>query len=228
MRYPYLAIFLLSGIMTFGACSHGNDKPNVVIIYSDDIGYGDIGAYGATLIPTPNIDKLASEGIQFTDGHCAASTCSPSRYALLTGEMGFRHEVGIQSVNAPATIRPSQFTLGTLFQNAGYKTGIIGKWHLGLGDGEVNWNKEIKPGPLEVGFDYCFIIPSSNDRSPFVYVENHRVYNHDPNDPITVARKRIPDSIPGTKYPDAILFNFAIVLFISFLSNNTFNIDDYE
>ncbi len=100
---------------------------------------------------------------------------------------------------------PTQFTLGTLFQNAGYRTGIIGKWHLGLGDGDVNWNKEIKPGPLEVGFDYCFIIPSSNDRSPFVYVENHRVYNGDPNDPITVSREPIPDSIPGTKYPDAIL-----------------------
>ena len=177
----------------------------MVIIYSDDIGYGDVGAYGAELIPTPNIDKLASEGIQFTDGHCAASTCSPSRYALLTGEMGFRRDVGIQSVGAPATIQPSQFTLGTLFQNAGYRTGIIGKWHLGLGNGNVNWNQEIKPGPLEVGFDYCFIIPSSNDRSPFVYVENHRVYNSDPNDPITVARKRIPDSIPGTRYPDAIL-----------------------
>ena len=188
-------------------CSCGNEKekPNVVIIYSDDIGYGDIGAYGAELIPTPNIDKLASEGIRFTDGHCAASTCSPSRYALLTGEMGFRRDIGIQSVGAPATIRPSQFTLGTLFQNAGYRTGIIGKWHLGLGDGDVNWNKEIKPGPLEVGFDYCFIIPSSNDRSPFVYVENRRVYNSDPNDPITVSRYPIPDSVPGTEYPDAML-----------------------
>jgi len=197
------------------SCSHGNDKPNVVIIYSDDIGYGDIGVYGAGLIPTPNIDKLASEGIRFTDGHCAASTCSPSRYALLTGEMGFRKNAGIQPVNAPATIQPTQFTLGKLFQNAGYKTGIIGKWHLGLGNGDINWNKEIKPGPLEVGFDYCFIIPSSNDRSPFVYVENHRVYNDDPNDPITVSRDRIPDSIPGTKYPDAILNNDPFFLLLT-------------
>ncbi len=205
MKNISIVTLLLAGMSLLCSCSNGQEKPNVVIIYSDDIGYGDIGAYGATLIPTPNIDKLASEGIQFTDGHCAASTCSPSRYALLTGEMGFRRDVGIQSVNAPATIRPTQFTLGKLFQEAGYRTGIIGKWHLGLGDGEVNWNREIKPGPLEVGFDYCFIIPSSNDRSPFVYVENHRVYNDDPNDPITVSRKRIPDSIPGTKYPDAIL-----------------------
>lgn len=201
----YCITIILAVVSLFCSCSKESDKPNVVIIYSDDIGYGDIGANGAMLIPTPNIDKLASEGIQFTDGHCAASTCSPSRYALLTGEMGFRRDVGIQSVSAPATIQPSQFTLGTLFQNAGYRTGIIGKWHLGLGDGNVNWNREIKPGPLEVGFDYCFIIPSSNDRSPFVYVENHRVYNFDPNDPITVSRKRIPDSIPGTEYPDAIL-----------------------
>ncbi len=198
-------LILLAGISFLCSCNKRNDRPNVVILYSDDIGYGDIGIYGARLISTPNIDNLASEGIQFTDAHCAASTCSPSRYALLTGEMGFRKNVGIQSVNAPATISPKQFTLGKLFQKAGYRTGIIGKWHLGLGNGELNWNKEIKPGPLEVGFDYCFIIPSSNDRAPFVYIENHRVYNNDPSDPITVSRERIPDSIPGTKYPDALL-----------------------
>lgn len=187
------------------SCNKKNEQPNVVIIYTDDIGYGDIGVNGAKLIPTPNIDRLASEGIQFTDGHCAASTCSPSRYAFLTGEMGFRKNVGIQGINAPATIKPTQFTMGKLFQEAGYQTGIIGKWHLGLGNGDIDWNGEIKPGPLEAGFDYSFIIPYSNDRSPFVYVENHRVYNHDPDDPITVSKMPIPDSIPGTEYPDALL-----------------------
>jgi arylsulfatase A-like enzyme len=119
--------------------------------------------------------------------------------------MGFRKNVGIQPVNAPASIQSTQFTLGTLFQKAGYQTGIVGKWHLGLGSGKMDWNKEITNGPNDVGFDYSFIIPSSNDRSPFVFVENNKVYNLDPNDPITVSRTRIPDSIPGTKYPDALL-----------------------
>ncbi len=204
MQKNNLLIVLIVSSLCFFACDQAEEKPNVIIFYSDDIGYGDIGVYGADLIKTPNIDKLASEGIRFTDGHCAASTCSPSRYALLTGEMGFRKKVGVQPVNAPLSIQPTQFTIGKLFQQAGYQTGIIGKWHLGLGNGDINWNKEIKPGPNEVGFDYSFIIPSSNDRSPFVYVENHKVYNYDPNDPITVSRVPIPDSIAGTSYPDAI------------------------
>ena len=195
------------------SCSEKEEQPNVLIIYTDDIGYGDIGVNGAELIPTPQIDKLAEEGLRFTDGHCAASTCSPSRYALLTGEMGFRKNIPIQGINAPATIQPSQFTLGKLFQHAGYTTGIVGKWHLGLGNGEIDWNEEIKPGPMEAGFDYSFIIPYSNDRAPFVYVENQKVYNYDPEDPITVTKKRIPDSIPGTKYPDAMLNPDAITVY---------------
>ena len=195
--------FILTLILS--RCISPADKPNFIIIMADDIGYGDIGINGAKRISTPNIDKLAKGGIQFTDGHCAASTCSPSRYALLTGEMGFRKNIAIQGVNAPAIIQPSQFTMGKLFQQAGYKTGIVGKWHLGLGDGNIDWNREIQPGPREAGFDYSFIIPYSNDRAPFVYVENQRVYNYDPNDPITVSKIRIPDSIPGSEYPDAIL-----------------------
>ncbi|MCC5929178.1 MAG: arylsulfatase [Cyclobacteriaceae bacterium] len=199
-------LLTLGTVLFFTSCEKAGTKirPNVIIIYTDDIGYGDIGVYGAELIPTPNIDRLAKEGIMFTDAHCAASTCSPSRYALLTGEMGFRKNVGIQPVNAAAIIDTSQFTLGKLFQTAGYQTAIIGKWHLGLGNGDVNWNEAVKPGPLEFGFDYSFIIPSSNDRSPFVYLENHHVYNLDPNDPLTVSRYPIPDSVPGTAYPDVV------------------------
>lgn len=194
-------------------CISPADKPNFIIIMADDIGYSDLGCYGATQIPTPNIDRLAKEGLQFTDGHCAASTCSPSRYALLTGEMGFRKNVGILGINAPATIQPSQFTMGKLFQQAGYKTGIVGKWHLGLGDGIPDWNSEVKPGPREAGFDYSFVIPNTNDRAPFVYLENQRVYNSDPDDPITVSKMRIPDSIPGTVYPDALLNPEAITVY---------------
>lgn len=191
-------------VMSLFIISCSPKQPNVLIIYTDDIGYGDIGAYGAHMIPTPNIDLLAKEGLRFTDAHCAASTCSPSRYSFLTGEMGFRKNVGIQPVNAAATIGENQFTLGKLFQEAGYSTAIIGKWHLGLGDGNADWNKAIKPCPNDMGFDYSFIIPSSNDRSPFVYLENRHVYNYDPADPITVSMYPIPDSIPGIKHPDAI------------------------
>lgn len=194
----YLSLLLIA--LSFFSCTK---QPNVLVIYTDDIGYGDISSYGAHVIQTPNIDQLANEGLRFTDAHCAASTCSPSRYALLTGEMGFRKNVGIQEVNSAATIDESQYTLGNLFQDAGYETAIIGKWHLGVGEGDADFNKDIYPCPIDMGFDYNFIIPSSNDRSPFVYLENRRVYNYDPNDPITISRDPIPDSIPGTKYPDA-------------------------
>lgn len=214
MKPKYAIVLLIIILNSLSSCSQKvKEQPNVIIIYSDDIGYGDIGVYGASLIPTPNIDKLASEGIRFTDGHAAASTCSPSRYALLTGEMGFRKNVEIQPVNAPLSIQPSQFTIGDLFQQAGYRTGTIGKWHLGLGNGNIDWNKAIAPGPAELGFDYSFIIPSSNDRSPFVYVENQTVYNADPDDPITVSRVPIPDDVIGTKYPDAILNPEAVTVY---------------
>ncbi|WP_411847500.1 sulfatase-like hydrolase/transferase [Roseibacillus persicicus] len=181
-------------------------KPNVVIIYGDDVGYADLGCYGAEKIPTPNLDKLAAEGVRFTDAHCAAATCTPSRYSLLTGEMAFRKEgTGILAGNAKMAIDPEQFTLADTFQAGGYHTGVIGKWHLGLGDGKtpIDFNGEVKPGPLEIGFDYCFMLPSTNDRVPCVYLENHHIVNLDPEDPITVSYgKRIPDDVPGTKYPD--------------------------
>ena len=197
-----LKILLFIASFSF-SCNNKIKQPNIVIIYTDDIGYGDVGVYGATQIPTPNIDKLANEGLLFTDGHCAASTCSPSRYALLTGTMGFRENVDIIGVNKPAVIDSTQFTMGRLFKQAGYHTGIVGKWHLGIGKGDTDWNGVVKPGPREAGFDYSFIIPYSNDRAPFVYLENQRVFNYDPDDPITVSKNRIPDSIPGTEYPDA-------------------------
>jgi arylsulfatase A-like enzyme len=177
------------------------DKPNVVIIYGDDVGYADVGAYGSKLIPTPNIDKLAAEGLRFTDGHCTAATCSPSRFAMLTGIHGFRHGVRILPPNAPMKIPTDIMTLPKVFQKAGYQTGIIGKWHLGIGDGNLDWNGEIKPSPLDVGFDYMFLLPSTNDRVPCVYVENRHVVNLDPKDPLFVGK---PADAPAesTKYPD--------------------------
>jgi len=185
----------------------GNDimrKPNVVIIYGDDVGYADVGAYGAKLIPTPNLDRLASQGVRFTDAHCAAATCTPSRYSLLTGEMAFRKEgTGVLPGDAKMIIDPKQVTLADVFQQAGYKTGVVGKWHLGLGAGDVDWNGAVTPGPRQIGFDYEFIMPATNDRVPCVYVENDRVVNLDPGDPISVSYKEpLDDSVPGTEYPD--------------------------
>jgi arylsulfatase A-like enzyme len=179
-------------------------KPNVVVIYGDDVGYADVGVYGSKLIPTPNIDKLAAGGIRFTDGHCSAATCTPSRFSLLTGVHGFRHGVRILAPNAPLTIPTDILTLPKVFKQAGYTTGVVGKWHLGIGQKgtPVDWNGDVKPGPLEVGFDSCFLLPSTNDRVPCVYVVNHRVLNLDPNDPLYVGN--IKDADPrSTQYPDA-------------------------
>lgn len=192
----FAIVFLISPVV------HSAEKPNVVIIYGDDVGYMDIGAYGSKLIPTPNLDKLASEGLVFTDGHCSAATCTPSRFSMLTGIHGFRHGVRVLAPNAPSKITPDMFTLPQLFKKAGYTTAVVGKWHLGIGDGKtpVDWNGDVKPGPLEVGFDYSFLLPSTNDRVPCVYVENHRVVNLDPSDPLFVGKK--PEGVVCTEYPD--------------------------
>lgn len=177
-------------------------RPNIVLIYGDDVGFADIGAYGAKLIPTPNLDRLAAESLMFTDAHCSAATCTPSRFSLLTGIHGFRHGVRVLRPNAPLTIKPSMSTLPQMLKAAGYRTGIVGKWHLGIGDGKtpVNWNGDVKPGPLEVGFDYSFLLPSTNDRVPCVYVEGHRVVNLDPRDPLFVGAK--PTGSTSTVYPN--------------------------
>ncbi len=199
---------LAIGAVLIGICttsSAANKPPNVVIIYGDDVGYGDVGAYGSTMIPTPNIDQLAQEGLRFTDGHCAAATCTPSRYSLLTGVHGFRHDVAILPPNAPLSIPTDILTLPKLFKQAGYETAVIGKWHLGLGAaGEpVDWNGAVKPGPLEIGFDDSFLLPSTNDRVPCVYLDGHYVLNLDPEDPLYVGKSPQQVNRPGsTRYPD--------------------------
>lgn len=163
-------------------------RPNVVLIYADDLGYGDVSAYGARRIKTPNIDRLAREGIRFTDAYAPASTCTPSRYAMLTGEYAFRKPgTGVLPGNAALIIEPGRTTLASVFQRAGYTTGVVGKWHLGLGPkGGPDWNGEIRPGPMDIGFDSSFIMAATGDRVPTVYVENRRVAGLDPADPIKV------------------------------------------
>lgn len=164
------------------------DRPNVVFILADDLGYGDLGCYGATKAKTPHIDRLAREGRQFTDAHSPSSVCTPSRYALLTGRYAWRHRPasGILEGNAPLCISTDELTLPKLFRQAGYETGAVGKWHLGLGKTEPDFNGELRPGPLEVGFDYFFGFAATGDRTPCVYIENHRVVGSDAHDPIRV------------------------------------------
>jgi arylsulfatase A-like enzyme len=179
----------LIGLVAFTAAATAQTRPNVVIIYTDDLGYGDTSAYGATAIRTPNIDKLANEGLRFTDAHSEAATCTPSRYSLLTGEYAFRKPgTGILPGNAALIIEPGRTTLASMFAKAGYATAAVGKWHLGLGPkGGPDWNKEIAASPNAVGFTYSFIMAATGDRVPTVFVENGRVVNLEASDPISVS-----------------------------------------
>jgi arylsulfatase A-like enzyme len=162
-------------------------KPNILLIYADDLGYGELGAYGATQLKTPNMDRLANGGVRFTNGYATSSTCTPSRYALLTGVYPWRNtDAKILPGTAPLIIDTAQATLPKMLKANGYHTGVVGKWHLGLGIGQTNWNVRVSPGPNEVGFDYGYIMAATQDRVPTVYLENGHVVNLDPNDPIEV------------------------------------------
>ena len=194
---PLLAI-LLAGV----GCADNieESKPNILIILADDLGYGDVSSYGQNTLLTPEIDRLAENGLRFTDGHCSSATCTPSRYALLTGQYPWKNErARILQGNAPLIIDPARPTIASILRNNGYATAVIGKWHLGLGNGNVNWNERVAPGPAEVGFDYSFILAATQDRTPTVLLRNQEVVGLDPDDPLYVSYKENFEGEPTGK-----------------------------
>lgn len=153
-------------------------RPNVVLILADDMGWGDIGAYNRySAIPTPNLDRLASQSMRFIDMHSSSSVCTPSRYSVLTGRYPWRSRLdkGVLGGDSPSLIEPGRLTLPGMLKKAGYYTAGVGKWHLGLGDAPtVDWTKPFHPAPTDLGFDYFLGIPASLDMTPYLYFENDR------------------------------------------------------
>jgi arylsulfatase A-like enzyme len=186
----FIVVFCV-GLLAFADAEEAQvDKPNIILINADDLGYGDLSCYGATKLQTPNIDRLAEEGRRFTDAHSASAVCSPSRYGLLTGQFPLRRNFwGPTSYTQELTIDTVQPTLASVLKSAGYATAAVGKWHLGFGKGKTDWNKPLKPGPLELGFDYYFGMPTVNSGPPWVYVENHGVVDYDPADPFVHGKQ---------------------------------------
>ena len=186
------------------------DLPNVIFIYADDLGYGDLECYGAKNVETPNVNRLAAAGVRFTNAYATAATSTPSRYSMLTGEYAWRQPgTDVAAGNAGLIIRPERYTIADMFKNAGYATAAIGKWHLGLGDktGEQDWNAPLAAALGDLGFDYSYIMAATADRVPCVFIENGKVANYDPEAPIEVSYKRPFDGEPLAKDHPELLFN---------------------
>lgn len=194
-------------------------KPNVVVILADDLGYGDLSCYGATKIPTPNLDRLARQGVRFTHAYTPSSVCSPTRYGLMTGRYCWRTSLQRQvlNVNAPLHIEPSRLTLSSLFKKHGYTSAAIGKWHLGYGNRPtVDWNQPLRPGPLELGFDYHFGVPSNHGDLTRAYVRNDALIGRIPGVPYVpgtqntppagLSQPRVDDRVNVTLASEAVAF----------------------
>ena len=210
--------FFLASIILVVSCSSDSinqtapQKPNIVIIYTDDLGFGDISVNGATKVSTPNIDRIAAQGLRFTNAYATSATCTPSRFSFLTGRYAWRKSgTGIAPGDAALLIPTDIETMPGMLQKAGYQTAVVGKWHLGLGPkGGPDWNSDIKPGPLEIGFNYCFIMPATGDRVPCVYMEDHRIVDLDHSDPIMVSYKeKIGNEPTGKKNPELLKMKYS-------------------
>lgn len=199
---------IIGGFTTLSGYTQERKAPNIIFILADDIGYNDFGCYGSTKIKTPFVDSIASKGVRFTNAYAPASTSSPSRYALLTGEYAWRKNVGILPADAPLSIDPAKTTLPGFLRKSGYRTALVGKWHLGLGRQTVpvNFNEKIDHGPLTIGFDYAYYFPATNDRVPCVFIENEQVDKLDLKDPIQVSyRKKVGSDYTGKENPDQLI-----------------------
>ena len=207
MKIKYIVLSFLAFTISLKSSSQTNNKsvkPNIVFIYLDDLGYGDLSCYGATAIKTPNIDALANGGVRFTNGYATSATCTPSRYGLLTGVYPWRNkDAKILPGSAPLLIGKEQLTIPKMLKEKGYQTAVVGKWHLGLGTGIVDWNQQLDAGPNDVGFDYSYIMAATQDRVPTIYIDNGKVVNLDSKDPIVVNYdKNFPGQPTGKENPE--------------------------
>ncbi|WP_372895048.1 arylsulfatase [Stieleria sp.] len=201
-----LSASLFLSLATVSFCRAADTPPNVVLIFADDLGYGDLGCYGATKVQTPNIDRLAAEGRRFTDAHSVSAVCTPSRYALLTGQYplrgnGGRGIWGPAPVTSPLLVDTEKTTIADVFKNSGYSTAAFGKWHLGFGQEENDWQEPLRPGPQDLGFDYYFGMPVVNSAPPYVFVENDRIVGSDPADPLVFLGRNPKGATPITPIP---------------------------
>lgn len=208
-----VALSAFSALFSLNCMAQDAERPNVILLVADDLGYGDLQCYGAKNVATPNVDSLARRGIRFTNAHATAATSTPSRYSILTGEYAWRRPgTGVAAGNAGSIIAPERYTMADMFHDAGYATGAIGKWHLGLGSktGAQDWNGRIDVTPRDLGFDYHYIQAATADRVPCVYLEQDTVANYDPSAPIYVSyRQNFPGEPTGESHRDSLKLDWS-------------------
>lgn len=213
LGFGICSLTLLSPLALFAQAGGGAEnvpRPNVVVIYADDLGFGDLECYGAKGVKTPNTNNLAANGLRMTNAHSVASTSTPSRYALLTGEYPWRKPgTDVAAGDAAMIISPGQYTVADVFKEAGYTTAAFGKWHLGLGaeSGRQDWNSAISPALSDIGFDCSYIMAATADRVPCVFIENGRVANYDSLAPIYVSYRQNFEGEPTGRNNPRLLYN---------------------